>query len=163
VRGMRVFERSFFGRSPLILRFAVLLLVFIMMPAAYAGGDDNYLPTDDSKRLFKQAEKLIRTGHYPEAERIYRRVIELDPKNSHAKLRLAYALTKMRKLVDAYEISFAIAQAEPDNAYAFSVLGTMLLNAGRFEDARKILFAAIQKDRKDALAWASYGMLEFYE
>ncbi|HSI89321.1 MAG TPA: aspartyl protease family protein, partial [Pyrinomonadaceae bacterium] len=149
--------------SPLSLRLAVLLLAVLLVPAVYAGSDDNFLPTDDSKRLVKQAEKLMRGGRYQDAERVYRRAIELDPDNSLAKLRLAYALSKMRKLVDAYEISFAIAQAEPDNAYALSVLGTTLLNAGRFVDARQVIFAAIQKDRKDALAWASYGLLEFYE
>jgi len=158
---MRVFVRSFRGNFSLALLFLCLLF-----SSSYASPtpDDNYVPTDtDSKRLLKQAEKFLRDGRYPEAERALRRVTELDSDNSLAKLRLAFALNKMRRLVEAYEISFKIAKEEPENAHAFAVLGTTLLNAGRFEDARTVIHAAIQKDRRDALAWASYGLLEFYE
>jgi tetratricopeptide (TPR) repeat protein len=160
---MRLFVRGLFGTPSLVLRIALLFLITSFAAPAFAA-DDNYLPASgDSKSLFKQAEKLVRDGRYPEAERVYRRVLELDPDNSLAKLRLAYSLTKMRRLIDAYDISFAVAQAEPDNAYALSVLGATMLTAGRLEEARQIIFAAIQRDRKQALAWASFGLLEFYE
>src|SRR5690606_28486346 len=153
--------RSFRGSFSLALLFLCLLF---STSSASPTPDDNYVPTDtDSKRLLKQAEKFLRDGRYPEAERVLRRVTELDSDNIVAKLRLAFALNKMRRLGEAYEISFAIAKEEPDNAHAFAVLGTTLLNAGRFEDARTVIYAAIQKDRRDALAWASFGLLEFYE
>ena len=119
--------------------------------------------SDEVPSLMKQAAKLARKGSPAEAEKLLRRALTLAPNHSGVKTELAYVLTKQRKFIDAYNLSFAVAQAEPKNARAYAVLGYTLLYAGRFNDARQILFNAIQLDKREDLAWAGYGMLAFYE
>ena len=48
------------------------------------------------KRQIKQADKMYRQAIYPEAEKILRNVVENDPKNTAAKLKLAHVLLKRR-------------------------------------------------------------------
>lgn len=143
-------------------RLLSILFIALLCPAL-AFADDIQQITEDSKRLLKRAEKLIKQGDYPAAEKIFRNVSELEPKNSEVKLRLAYSLLKQRRLVDAYEISFAVAKNEPKNSHAYAVLGTTLLSAGRLGEAREVLFTALKLNRREALAWSGFGQLEFFE
>ena len=84
----------------------------------------------------------------------------LDPT---IKLKLAFALMKMRAFGQAYDLSFAVAKEDPKNSYAFAVLGAVLLAGGRFNDSRMILSRALNLNSDENLALATYGMLEFYE
>ena len=68
----------------------------------------------DSRRLVKQAEKLVRRGSLSEAETLLRRAVELDPRESKAKTNLSYLLIKQRRFPEAYEIAAAVAEAGHD-------------------------------------------------
>ncbi len=140
-----------------------LLVCVIASSAAFGAGDIQQVDTETSRQLLKQAEKLIKRGNLIEAEKLLRRAIDAGPENSDAKLRLAFICAKQRRLIEAYDISFAIAKAEPKNSYAFAVLGTTLLGAGKFNDARAMFFNSIRLNKRQALAWSGYGMLDFYE
>lgn len=142
---------------------ALTLFVALAAQSFYAFQDVQSVSGDEVKQLIKQADKLIKKGNNAEAEKLLKRAVELSSAESAAKLKLAYLYVKMRRLVEAYDLSFPIAKAEPKNAYAFAVLGATLLGAGRFEDARRIFYTAIKNDREEALAWAGVGMLDFYE
>jgi tetratricopeptide (TPR) repeat protein len=128
-----------------------------------ASPDIQQVKGDEIKRLVKQGDRLMRRGQYVEAERVFKRAIEIYPNNSFPKLKLALVYVKQRRLTEAYEMSFAVAKAESDNSHAFAVLGVTLLSAGKFRDARAILVNSLKLNRKEALAWAGYGMLDFYE
>ncbi|HEX6279167.1 MAG TPA: aspartyl protease family protein, partial [Pyrinomonadaceae bacterium] len=119
--------------------------------------------SDDPKSLIKQAEKLFKRGDLGGAEQFYKRAIEAQPNDNETKLKLAYVYVKMRRLVEAYELSYPVAKAEPKNSYAFAVVGATFLGAGRFTDARILLVNSIRLDRSQGLAWAALGMLDFYE
>ncbi|MGD9562481.1 MAG: aspartyl protease family protein [Pyrinomonadaceae bacterium] len=119
--------------------------------------------SEASRKLLKQAEKLIRKGETAEAERVLRRAIEAAGTDSLPKLRLAELYVKQRRLLEAYELAFPVAQAEPKNAYAFAVLGSTILGVGRFQDARALFNQALTLENDEAYAWAGYGLLEFYE
>ncbi|HMJ08154.1 MAG TPA: aspartyl protease family protein [Pyrinomonadaceae bacterium] len=140
----------------------VAVNIFVICSAAFAS-DVQQVFADETKQLIKQSEKLIRRGDLAEAEKVLRRAIALSPTDSRAKLKLAFLNIKQRRLIEAYNSSFAIAQVEPDNAYAFSVLGTALLNGGKFPEARAVLYTALKLNKRDDLGWASLGLLEFYE
>lgn len=147
-----------------LLATAVLLC---LITSGYASGhlidDVVQVSAEDTKKMLKEADRLIRAGNYPEATTLYRRVIQINPADSLTKLKLSRALLKQQAIGDAYQLSFDVAKAEPENAHAFAVLGTTLLAAGRFDESRPIFNNALNLDKKEALAWYGIGLLSFYE
>lgn len=142
--------------------FIAFFVAFVIFPV-FALPDIQKAGPDDPKKLVKQAERAIRRGKLDEAEQLLRTAITANPKYSPAKLKLAFVYLKTRRLVDAYELSYAVAKEEPKNPYAFAVLGATMLSGGRFKDARIFFVNAIKIDRSESLAWAGLGMLDFYE
>ena len=148
-------------RSP-----AALFLITLFLSAAAFGSsfsDVQKAEVQSVRGLVKEADKLIRKGSLPEAEKLLLRAVDAAGGDSFPKLKLAELYIKQRRMTDAYGISFAIATAEPKNSHAFAVLGTTMLGVGRFKEARLLFYNALTLNRKQALAWAGFGMLEFYE
>ncbi len=143
--------------------FALTVLFVIGLPVFGLANDEVKQLEDDTRQLIKQSDKLAKKGETAEAEKILRQIIEREPQNSTAKLKLAYILLKQRFILEAYNLSFEVAKAEPKNSYAYAVLGTTLLSAGNFKEADKVLVNALYLNKKEALAWAGIGMLNFYE
>lgn len=154
----RVVDLLFFIKRP----FAVAVITMAAAAVGF-GADVQTIDSDEFRQLIKQGDRLAKKGDYAGAESIFRRAAELNPLDSWAKLKLAFVFLKMRRLRDAYDLSFTTAKAEPKNARAFAILGATLLAAGKFPEARAILYNAVQLDRREALAWAGIGMLDFYE
>ncbi|MDQ3323874.1 MAG: tetratricopeptide repeat protein, partial [Acidobacteriota bacterium] len=125
--------------------------------------DDDVQTTDNPRQLIKQAKKLARRGEFAEAEKILRRAVRANPRESKAKLNLAAVLLKQRQLLEAYELSFEVAKTEPKNSSAFAILGTIFLGAGNFREAEASLFNSLRLNRDEAPGWAGLGMLNFYE
>ena len=142
--------------------FLAVCLAFVALPVT-ALADIHQPSTDGVKRLIKKAERSIKRGKLTEAEDLLRQAVSSDPKDSLAKLKLAFVYVKMRRLIEAFELSHPIAKAEPKNAYAFAVLGATMLSAGRFRDARLFFVNSLKLDRSESLAWAGLGMVDFYE
>ncbi len=128
-----------------------------------AASDDVQVNADDTRKLIKQAEKLVKRGSLAEAEKLLQKAIAASPENSTAKLRLAFICLKQRRLTESYALSFNIAKAEPKNSHAFAVLGATLLSAGKFNEARAIFANSLSLSKREDLAWAGFGMLDFYE
>jgi Flp pilus assembly protein TadD/predicted aspartyl protease len=158
------FLRASVVRTPSsINRLTLLCLVLLTLSIPALSSDVQQVSGDDFRSLVKQAEKLARRGQYFEAEKIFKRAIEINPTHSGVRLKLAMIHVKQRRLTEAYDLTFPIAKAEPANSNAFAVLGATLLSAGRFREARTIFLNALKLNKKEALAWAGYGMLDFYE
>lgn len=138
-------------------------LIISLSVLAAASNNAQTTKTDDTRQLIKQAEKLVRRGEVGEAEKILRRVLEINPNESKAKLNLANLLLKQRRLIEAYDLSLAVAKAEPKNSFAFAVLGATLLSAGNFRDAKISFINSLRLNKNEALAWAGFGTLDFYE
>ena len=147
------------GFQSLILVFAI---AFVILPV-FALPDVQKVGPDDPKKLVKQAERALKRGNLSEAEQLFRTAVGANPKDSSAKLKLAFVYVKLRRLVDAYELAYPVAKDEPRNSYAFAVLGATMLSAGRFKDARLFFVNSIRIDRSESLAWAGLGMVDFYE
>ncbi len=141
--------------------FCICLLIFAFSTFAFAA-DIEPIDADSVKELIKKADKLTKRGELAEAEKLLRRIIDQNPKESKAKVKLAYVLLKERRLVDAYTLSFDIAKAEPKNSYAFAVLGMILLDTGNFKEAELTLVNALKINKRESLAWMGLGMLDFY-
>ena len=143
--------------------FVLTVLFVTALPLQSRAADDVQQIDEDTRQQIKQADKLSKKGNLAEAEKILRAVIEQNPQNSTAKLKLAYLLLKQKDLLGAYDLSYEIAKNEPKNSYAYAVLGATLLNAGNFKEAERILVSAVTLNKKEALGWAGLGMLDFYE
>ena len=141
----------------------LVLMFFCASVSAAVEGDIQQVEPENVRQAFRQAEKLTRKGNYAEAEKLLRRVVEQNPKDSKAKIKLAYVLMKRKRLLEAYDLSFEVAKNEPQNSYAFAVLGATLLNAGNFKQANICFINALKLDRGEALAWAGLGLLDYYE
>src|SRR6476620_2094171 len=63
--------------------------------------DQQQTTVDNPKPLFKQARKLDRKSRLDEAEAVYRRILEIDPHFSDARLALAYLLAKRHSVREA--------------------------------------------------------------
>ncbi len=115
-------------RRPLVL---FLIILSVSLPAAglaYSSAEDN----DESRKLVKQADKLIRKGRIDDAQKLLVQAIEIDGSDSLPTLRLAHLYAKQRRLTEAYDLAVPIAKSEPKNSYAFAVLGMTMLGAGDF-------------------------------
>lgn len=144
--------------------FRRLSPVVLLLALTCVSGLGNTFQKDfDYKKAVREAIKLTRGGSYAEAESILRSAVDADGTRSEAKVELAFALTKQRRLGEAYAILDPLIQAEPKNARAFAVFGATMLAGGRFRDARLLFFNAIKLNRREHLAWAGYGLLDFYE
>lgn len=153
-----LFAAEFASRAIRIFPLIICLSVFVLAESSVQQKE-----AESAQKLIKQAEKLTRRGEFYEAEKILRRAAQSYPQNSKIKLNLAYNLLKQRRLLDAYDFSFAVAKAEPNNSYAFAVLGATLLSAGNFKEANLSFVNSLRLNKKEALAWAGLGALDFYE
>ncbi len=157
-------KRMFFVPFHLKRSFSIILVLLTFSVSSFILAEDiQQTNGEDSRKLVKQAVKLIRKGNLPEAEKILRRAIEINPGSSDAKLNLAHLLVKRKRLIEAYDLAFNVAKNEPKNSFAYAVLGVTLLNAGNFREAERAIITALTLNRKEALGWAGLGMLDFYE
>lgn len=141
-------------------RLAIFVLLFSI--SAYAV-DIEKIPTDDTKKVVKTAQKLVRKGDLASAEILLKQAAEAKPNDPSIKLALAFVYVKMRRLASAYDLAFPVVKDNPRNSYGLAVLGATYLGAGRFNDARILFFSSIKADRSESLAWAGLGLLDFYE
>ncbi len=90
---------------------------------------------DPHRRKLAMAAELHKRGKYPEAERIYRRLLQEDPRNVDA-MRLLAGVASAQSLPEEAEslLRRAIALA-PDFALAHLDLGNLMKEQHRFEEA----------------------------
>ncbi|MCI0387171.1 MAG: tetratricopeptide repeat protein [Acidobacteria bacterium] len=80
----------------------------------------------------------------PEAEKVLRHVIEIEPVNAWARRELAYKLCHQRRYEDALEEAVLGRQLEPDNPFGQCVIGTIHAELGNFPLARQAYSEAIR-------------------
>ena len=95
-------------------RFIISSLICLFAAvSAFAADDIQQTAAEDTKQMTKQADKLFRKGNYPEAEKLLRRVLTVNPNDSNAKIKLAKVFLKQRRLVESYEQSIEVCKNEP--------------------------------------------------
>jgi tetratricopeptide (TPR) repeat protein len=157
-----VFPKNVFF-LPFVFKRFVTLCFLSLLPGAWAFADVGQADVEDSRRLYKQAQKLSKKRQFAEAETLFRRALKINPQSSDAKIELAHLLNKQRRLIEAYNLAVEVARVEPKNARAFAVLGSTMLAAGNFHEAKTVIYNALSLDRREALGWAVLGMIDFYE
>jgi len=149
-----------FLRKRFIISSVICLLAAV---STFASDDIQQTAAEDTKQMTKQADKFSKKGNYPEAEKLLRRVLTINPNNLSVKLKLAKAFLKQRKLIEAFDHSVEICKKEPKNSEAFAILGMTYLYAGNFQEAKIAVVNSLKLNRREALAWAGLGLIDFYE
>jgi superkiller protein 3 len=108
-------------------------------------------------QLFQQGNATQDAGNYSQAEAIWRRVIQLNPKDASAYFYLGKALYSQKKLDEAIAAFHKAIQLNSNYANAYSNLGTALGQQGEPDEAIAAFRQAIQLNPKDATAYNNLG------
>jgi tetratricopeptide (TPR) repeat protein len=112
--------------------------------AAYRTAGKLYTDKADAARVqLNLGACLARRGRLPEAEKEFRRAVELQPKLADAHFNLGVALAQQDRNPEAIRSFRAAIDIKPDYAAAWGSLGLTLQREGEFADALK----ALQKSR----------------
>ncbi|HEY9402055.1 MAG TPA: aspartyl protease family protein, partial [Pyrinomonadaceae bacterium] len=136
---------------------ALIVCVSFSGGVAWAG-----VPLGGDKNLEKAA-RALRQGEFEVAEKIYRALVERDPRDVAARLGLSFALLKQRNLRDAYDHAARVLAVEPTSARAHALLGSALLASGDFKHSVEEFRTALAFKDDEALAIAGISMINFYE
>jgi tetratricopeptide (TPR) repeat protein len=141
------------------MKYAFRLIVVSLMVVTFSA---NAWAESRGKAL-KRADGEMRKANFVDAEKIYRQLIEKDPKDAAARLGLSFSLIKQVQLQEAYEQAAQVIAADPLNSRAFALLGTSLLRSGEFRNSVEALFTAVKFNNKEALAIAGLSEIEYFE
>jgi predicted aspartyl protease/Flp pilus assembly protein TadD len=119
-------------------------------------------PASDQKGRAK-AERALHDGEYEIAEKIYRELVDKDPKDKEARLGLSFTLLKERNLQDAYDHAARVILIDPLSSRAHALLGSVILAAGDFIDSVEEFRTALGINEDESLAVAGLAMVDFYE
>jgi predicted TPR repeat methyltransferase len=112
---------------------------------------------EDTSDLLGQAVRLHQQGRLEQAQAMYRRVLDLDPRQFDA-LHLLGVIERQRGApVRAVELIEAALRIDPQQARAHCNLGAALQDLGRTDDALASYEAALRLDPAYALAWDNRG------
>jgi len=101
---------------------------------------------DDPDAIFSAAQAAEEEGDGAGAERLYRRLIKVDPADAAARFNLANLLRASGRAVEAEAVYRDAVKAEPEFAAAWYNLADLLDDGGRAVEAITALEAAIKAD-----------------
>jgi superkiller protein 3 len=110
------------------------------------------------EQLFQQGNAAQAARRFPEAEAIWREVIQRNPKNAIAYNNLGIALANQQKLDAAIAAYRTAIQLDPKYAAVYYNLGIALANQQKLDAAIAAYRTAIQLDPKDAAAYNNLGL-----
>ena len=139
-----------------------IILVVCICLAVSASGVAPVRASDERKKR-SAAERALRGGDFDAAARLLREVLVKQPKDTNARLRLSFALLKLRALQDAFDQAARVLSAEPNSARAYALLGSALLAVGNFKDSSTAFRTSLKLDEDESVAVAGLAMINFYE
>lgn len=134
------------------------LLAFAVLAGGSAAG-----AAASNKKARERAERVLRSGDFEEAEKLYREIVAKDARDNEARLGLGHALLKQRKNQEAFDQAARVVTIEPLSARAHSLLGAALLASGDFRLSVEEFRTALSFKDDDAMAIAGLAMVDFYE
>ncbi|MBA2340244.1 MAG: aspartyl protease family protein [Pyrinomonadaceae bacterium] len=140
-------------------RSAIILCICLALCAASA----QPIKAFDDRKKRSEAERVLRNGDFETAARLLREVLIKNPKDNESRLRLSFALLKLRLLQDAFDQAARVLAIAPNSARAHALLGSAMLATGNFQESTNEFHAALALDQNEALAVAGLSMISFYE
>ncbi len=111
------------------------------------------------EQLFQQGNAAQNAGKYSQAEAIWRRVLQIDPKDADAYYNLGVALYYQKKLEQAIAAYNKAIQLNPKLAEVYNGLGIVLGKQGKLEQAIAAFKKAIQLNPNYANAYNNLGIV----
>ena len=115
------------------------------------------------KKAYTKGYRAVRKGDYPQAEKIFRDLLNKDAHDTEARLGLSFAMLKQRNLQGAYDNAARVIMLNPLSARAHALLGSAILGAGEFRLSVEEFKTALALNENEALAIAGLAMVDFYE
>jgi tetratricopeptide (TPR) repeat protein len=137
-----------------VAAFAFCLFLTGAAQTAYASAD---------KKAYNKGYRAARKGEYPQAEKIFRELLEKDAHDIEARLGLSFTQLKQRNLQAAYDNAARVIMMDPLSARGHALLGTAILGAGEFRLSVEEFRTALALNENEALAVAGLAMVDFYE
>ena len=114
-------------------------------------------PQRAASGLLSLGGALTSTGNLAQAITAYRKAIQVDPYNKHARLNLAGFLAQTGNLQEAMQQYVKAMQIDPKSAPAHYGLGLVLQRGGQREEAIKLYRRAIELDARSVIAYNLLG------
>src|SRR5215470_13900316 len=133
--------------------FCLFVVAGSALPA-HAAGD---------KKVYARGYRAVRKGDYPQAEKIFRDLLDKDAHDTEARLGLSFAQLKQRNLQGAYDNAARVIMFDPLSARGHALLGMAILGAGEFRLSVEEFRTALALNENEALAVAGLAMVDFYE
>jgi tetratricopeptide (TPR) repeat protein len=108
--------------------------------------------------LAQEGQKRFDAGHFPEAEKIYREILEKAPNHLPSIMSLGVVLFRSQKLKLAEEQFQKAIAMSPDDAFSHTTLGIIHYTQGKYDDAVSDLKKAIEINPKNATAHNYLGI-----
>jgi tetratricopeptide (TPR) repeat protein len=115
------------------------------------------------KKAYNKGYRAARRGEYPQAEKIFRELLEKDAHDIEARLGLSFTQLKQRNLQAAYDNAARVIMLDPLSARGHALLGTAILGAGEFRLSVEEFRTALALNENESLAVAGLAMVDFYE
>jgi tetratricopeptide (TPR) repeat protein len=145
-----------------IFRMAAFSVAAFVFCVALTGATQSAAGFAD-KKAYAKGYRAVRKGDYPQAEKIFRELLNKDAHDTEARLGLSFTLLKQRNLQAAYDNAARVIMLDPLSARAHALLGAAILGAGEFRLSIEEFRTALALDENEALAVAGLAMVDFYE
>jgi protein O-GlcNAc transferase len=132
----------------------VLLALSLATPPGIVVAQDNSV-----EQLLRQGTMAGMSGNHVRAEEIFRKIVQIDPKNAKAYKLLGDALRLQKKYESATEAYQKAIQLNPNNAITNGSLGSTLLQQLKYDRAIDAYKKAIQLAPNDFRAYSDLGMV----
>ncbi len=143
-------------------RMAAFTVAAFVLCFAFAGATHTAAAFTD-KKAYNKGYRAMRKGDYPQAEKIFRDLLNKDAHDVEARLGLSFALLKQRNLQGAYDNAARVIMLDPMSARAHALLGAAILGAGEFRLSVEEFKTALTLNENESLAVAGLAMVDFYE
>ena len=140
-----------------------LVAVLILLSFLTAGSSPAFGSTPSPDGALNKADRALRNGEFPEAEKLYREILAVEPREVNALCGLSYTLFKMHRSRDANEHALRAVELDPTSARAHPILGMVSLGQGDFSKAMAEFRNALTINENTSLAIAGIALIDFYE
>ncbi|UKO96474.1 serine protease [Nostoc sp. UHCC 0870] len=137
------------------MRYRIFTNLFLIL--SLASTPQLVVAQNTIEQLFKQGEAAETLFNHSQAERIWRRVLQLEPNNGKAYNNLGNALRRQRKLDAALAAHQKALQLNPNDAEAYAGIGNVLNAQGKPEEALAQHKKALQINPNLATAYNGLG------
>ncbi|MCF8369072.1 MAG: tetratricopeptide repeat protein [Bacteroidales bacterium] len=91
----------------------------------------------DNAGVFIDANKEKLIGNYDEAQRLFKKALELDPNDAASMYELAKLYARQNKINESLEFSRASTETDPENVYYHLLYGSLLQSLEMYSEATK--------------------------